>query len=638
MDYLEKGRINTVPSDTESVQFLIPSTSKWVPISSGSSSEENANANFLLDDSNEDESSINFRKPISPTSITLRSQSSTAVRQTAKRTLQRQDNSGNIKATSRKRLLRPIPEITKRLNLRSQKEENELTSVDDVEESVSEEPIALEDEESEHNSTSEDSIICKGHYRINRITDWRISQSNGLLEFFVEWDQYPAENTWEELYDIGATEKFVIFENKLVDCFNAIKHPTVVTEKDADNILRKFSSIFNHFLQNKQDEQISIKALPFIKLLIPGRTLNHFQPKKQVDSAKLFERIVNQLKLEYKPFTDRDTSVYKEDNSKLCKLKNRAVLFMLYKKLKTSNLDHILNCVEVAKETEVHSKNRFRKLKAKAENDCELRSYENIFDYQLLPKFKYASDYFTSRESPSNTSSPINCKADCPCTKAESPIQCPCLLYPESFKAKFSSIYKDDNERTVNIPTKVLFECNDSCLCSSSCKNRLASIKSPYSFTIFKTEDRGWGLKTCCAIPKGAFVLRLTGQLKSVTQMIQEQNLKNEWNTYAFALDGISVDPSHLKVVDASTNGNLSRFINHSCDPNLIPYFVFYGNYDLTAPRIALFAKKNIRPNTELTFSYPEQSWRMKCEKKFPPIICKCNSFKCQKYLVGILE
>lgn len=55
---------------------------------------------------------------------------------------------------------------------------------------------------------------------------------------------------------------------------------------------------------------------------------------------------------------------------------------------------------------------------------------------------------------------------------------------------------------------------------------------------------------------------------------------------------------------DAEKYGNIARFVNHSCDPNLMSIFTWIDNYDKLRPRIALFAKKNIKINEELTYDY----------------------------------
>nr|XP_039263019.1 histone-lysine N-methyltransferase SUV39H2-like [Styela clava] len=76
----------------------------------------------------------------------------------------------------------------------------------------------------------------------------------------------------------------------------------------------------------------------------------------------------------------------------------------------------------------------------------------------------------------------------------------------------------------------------------------------------------------------------------------------SEGITYLFDLDYHETD--NPMTVDATRFGNVSHFINHSCAPNLQVYNVFINNMDLSLPRIALFARKNINVNEELSFDY----------------------------------
>lgn len=52
--------------------------------------------------------------------------------------------------------------------------------------------------------------------------------------------------------------------------------------------------------------------------------------------------------------------------------------------------------------------------------------------------------------------------------------------------------------------------------------------------------------------------------------------------------------------IDARRYGNLARFINHSCAPNLLPVRVFVEHQDLHFPRIAFFANRDIEADEEL--------------------------------------
>ncbi|CAG2215723.1 AK [Mytilus edulis] len=72
--------------------------------------------------------------------------------------------------------------------------------------------------------------------------------------------------------------------------------------------------------------------------------------------------------------------------------------------------------------------------------------------------------------------------------------------------------------------------------------------------------------------------------------------------TYLFDLDYNDGDCPYT--VDAGYYGNVSHFINHSCDPNLEVFGVWINTLDPTLPRIALFSRRDIEKGEELTFDY----------------------------------
>jgi histone-lysine N-methyltransferase SETMAR len=88
--------------------------------------------------------------------------------------------------------------------------------------------------------------------------------------------------------------------------------------------------------------------------------------------------------------------------------------------------------------------------------------------------------------------------------------------------------------------------------------------------------------------------------------------------------DGRSIctclDPTHV--------GNVGRFINHSCGPNLDTYAIRVG--DNPHPRVAFFAARDIHVGEELTFSYHESSFLQ--DEKHDRKPCFCGHVDCQKW------
>ena len=51
-----------------------------------------------------------------------------------------------------------------------------------------------------------------------------------------------------------------------------------------------------------------------------------------------------------------------------------------------------------------------------------------------------------------------------------------------------------------------------------------------------------------------------------------------------------------MYVLDAGKSGGVSRFLNHSCEPNVFIQCVLSDHNDVTMPRIVMFAADNIHP------------------------------------------
>ncbi|XP_017259275.1 histone-lysine N-methyltransferase SETDB2 isoform X2 [Kryptolebias marmoratus] len=84
-------------------------------------------------------------------------------------------------------------------------------------------------------------------------------------------------------------------------------------------------------------------------------------------------------------------------------------------------------------------------------------------------------------------------------------------------------------------------------------------------------------------------------------------------------------------LVDASKEGNVSRFINHSCQPNLFIQNVFTDSHDPAFPVIAFFTDRVLKAGAELTWNYSAGAHGASGQKQEVP--CLCRSDGCRGWL-----
>ncbi|XP_017147643.1 histone-lysine N-methyltransferase eggless [Drosophila miranda] len=239
-----------------------------------------------------------------------------------------------------------------------------------------------------------------------------------------------------------------------------------------------------------------------------------------------------------------------------------------------------------------------------------------------------------------------------------------------------------------------IYECNSRCKCKKNCLNRVVQHSLEMKLQVFKTSNRGWGLRCVNDIPKGAFVCIYAGHLLTeakaneggqdagdeyfadldyieVAEQLKEgyesdversdldheddnygpdaeddddfrpnnyyqkkkeklrPSRSNSSSTQNTELDSqertvISFNPNTDLdetvrensvrrffgkdqtpfIMDAKTTGNLGRYFNHSCSPNLFVQNVFVDTHDLRFPWVGFFASSHIRSGTELTWNY----------------------------------
>ncbi|XP_058681568.1 histone-lysine N-methyltransferase SETDB2 [Ammospiza caudacuta] len=81
----------------------------------------------------------------------------------------------------------------------------------------------------------------------------------------------------------------------------------------------------------------------------------------------------------------------------------------------------------------------------------------------------------------------------------------------------------------------------------------------------------------------------------------------------------------NIYVLDATKEGNVGRFLNHSCCPNLFAQSVFVETHNRSFPWVAFFTNRHVKAGTELTWDYGYEAGSMPETE----ISCHCGVQKC---------
>ncbi|XP_077094229.1 histone-lysine N-methyltransferase SETDB2 isoform X2 [Siphateles boraxobius] len=82
--------------------------------------------------------------------------------------------------------------------------------------------------------------------------------------------------------------------------------------------------------------------------------------------------------------------------------------------------------------------------------------------------------------------------------------------------------------------------------------------------------------------------------------------------------------------LDASKEGNVARFINHSCEPNLFIQNVFVDTHHPQFPLIAFFTNRSVKAGTELTWNYSYTPGSHPDHE----VSCRCGNTSCQSLVI----
>lgn len=173
-----------------------------------------------------------------------------------------------------------------------------------------------------------------------------------------------------------------------------------------------------------------------------------------------------------------------------------------------------------------------------------------------------------------------------------------------------------------------IWECGAMCSCeSSACMNRhvqRGNGRIQTELIVKKTLKLGFGLFAKYPVKKGTYIGPYTGEVILYNEEDSQFDLLDDSYFFESCL-GEFGDKRCRLIIDSKKVGNVTRFINHSCDPNLRAFHVLGDN--MQVPIIALFTSRPIRAGEQLFLDYTKSYWD---EKNLRGIYCGCASSKCQ--------
>ncbi|SPP82001.1 probable histone-lysine N-methyltransferase CG1716 [Drosophila guanche] len=165
----------------------------------------------------------------------------------------------------------------------------------------------------------------------------------------------------------------------------------------------------------------------------------------------------------------------------------------------------------------------------------------------------------------------------------------------------------------------LMIECGPLCRNGDRCTNKRFQLQQGRPCRVFRTEKKGFGLAAELQIPSGEYIMEYVGEVIDSEEFQRRQHLyarDGQQHYYFMGLRGKAI-------IDATMGANISRFINHSCEPNAETQ-KWLVNEEV---RIGLFSVKCIMPGEEITFNYRYQQYGN------IPQRCHCEAANCRGWI-----
>ncbi|XP_050527182.1 uncharacterized protein LOC126897539 isoform X2 [Daktulosphaira vitifoliae] len=258
----------------------------------------------------------------------------------------------------------------------------------------------------------------------------------------------------------------------------------------------------------------------------------------------------------------------------------------------------------------IRQENEFQLLEAR-KTDPDLEKKLKILNFKLIYNNLYRPDRSKMCEYTSAEAQELR-RLKSKATNVDPNVLCDCTYTKEDWLEGKPGCGEGCLNRLLNI------ECGSGCSLKSLCTNKQFQNKQFKRTQIVKTEDKGYGVCALEDISKGSFVDEYVGEVIDQHEMIRRMKKRLYKN------NNYMVQLKHDEVIDATCKGNITRFINHSCEPNCIAE----KWHVLGESRMGFFSSKNIKKGEEITFDYSFQIFGDAAQQK-----CYCGSSKCRGYI-----
>ncbi|KAG2235423.1 hypothetical protein INT48_005773 [Thamnidium elegans] len=438
---------------------------------------------------------------------------------------------------------------------------------------------------------NESKDLAEDEYIVSRVAGRKNDSETGRRYYLIEWEGYDLkDNTWEEesnVYSSSAIDNFLTAMKKQMRG----KVTSLATTKKKLLLRNTFDPDTGNYYPNTTAAQKTSR----IEANKRTREFIETETESVTVSKPIKEARVGIEKLSLNSLTDFEAKV--EQIKKSIKVQYPLVRL-------SNNLMHNKQPVY-----------EFENLKSKV-------LVVNEVDNELPSNFIYIDELvYTDPVQPpdSNFLFSCNCSPSADCSHA-------CHDFHTY----------DKSGRLLLSQGTAIYECNQTCECSTKCRNRVVQKGRSIPLQVYKTKAKGWGVRSNQSIPKGTFVEEYIGEVIQVKEGDQRGHFYDKIGcSYLFDMDFAQSEFATKYVIDSFILGNVSRFFNHSCTPNLAVFAVFHDSADNQMHRLAFFASRDIAKGEELCFDYNGRGDGSLVEPAdgAARYECHCSSPECRKWI-----